>query len=153
MNFVKWFPMFCLASLGFANNETLLRGSYTLDEFQIVSRDMKERPFCKKATGVIIYEKSGYMSVAINCPPAENFGPSEPADRYGRMLFYTGKYRLNNLGDTIVHTITNTSYAPILGKDIDRKIADISEKSLELTGDFGEDTLRITWDRVIPKPR
>src|SRR5687767_454552 len=107
-----------------------LQGSWSLKEFTIVSRSGDEAPFCEGATGLIIYEKSGYMSVSINC--ATPVSPTAPAAAYNGHLFYAGAYR--EVGRSVTHIISSSSSPSLIGKKLVRTAETITQDELVLTG-------------------
>jgi len=144
LNLTRASLLFLTLSGGLAQAEPIL-GAWTMEEFSILSKNGGEAPFCADGTGIIIYDASGTMSVSINCP-AGAVSP-EPADAYGRMLFYAGKFEKKD--DSLLHAISNSSVRSLIGKTVLRKIDQLSEDQLILTGNFGfdGDTLRITWKK------
>jgi len=126
----------------------ILFGAWELEKFKVISPSGTQKDFCKGATGKIIYESSGYMSVSINC--AAKTKTPEPADDYQRIFFYTGSYELNAMGDAVTHHITNSSSLNLVGKDSIRKVEKLDDKSLILSGAFGThgDTLLIEWSKL-----
>jgi len=138
------------ASIPNIAGEPKLFGSWELTKFEIISTDGSTTPFCENSTGIIIYEKSGHMSVSINCGEhGADKVPSKksPGDDYGGMLFYAGSFEIQ--GDSVVHHITNSSHTSLIGKDAIRKVETLTDTDLVLTGKFGSggQTLRIEWIR------
>ena len=138
------------ASIPNIAGEPKLFGSWELTKFEIISTDGTTVPFCENSTGIIIYEKSGHMSVSINCGEhGADKVPSKksPGDDYGGMLFYAGSFEIQ--GDSVVHHITNSSHTSLIGKDAIRKVETLTDTDLVLTGKFGSggQTLRIEWIR------
>ena len=129
--------------------QSKLYGAWKLDQFIMFGDNGSSEPFCTGAAGSIVYDPSGTVSVAINCAPENTTTHEEPADEYGRLLFYAGKFDLNH--DVITHHITNSSFTGLIGKDLVRKAEVLTDKKLVLTGAFGKGkSLRISWTRIDP---
>lgn len=124
-------------------NQSKLYGGWQLTEFEMISKSGESQAFCSGMTGKIIYEKAGEMSVSINCS-AEASEP-EPADEYHRMLFYAAKFEIK--GDEVIHHISNSSQASLIGKSVTRKVARLTDHELVLTGPLGDGSLRIVWKK------
>lgn len=122
-------------------SDSKLYGAWQLTKFEIISKNHESQEFCSGMTGKIIYEKSGEMSVSINCAPEAD--EREPADDYNRMLFYAAKFEIR--GDEVVHHIANTSQPSLLGKNLVRKVVRLTDDELVLTGLLGDGSLRIAW--------
>lgn len=140
--------MILLGNIAFAGSnpvDSQLMDAWTLKEFVIISPNGQEAAFCGGVTGLIIYEKSGHMSVSINCGPQDPI--RVPADDYGRQLFYAGRFQIR--GSDVAHKITNASSSSLIGKELVRKVEVLTDKVLVLTGPFGSSGqhLRIVWQR------
>ena len=131
--------------------QSRLLGAWSLKEFTILSPDAQEASFCSGMTGTILYEKSGTMSVAINCGPTQT--AAEPADAYGRILFYTAQFQIQ--GNQALHKVMNASDPTMIGKTQVRNIERLTDDSLVLTGPLGNrgQTLRIVWTREAATPQ
>lgn len=126
-----------------------LYGAWKLDQFTMFADNGSSEPFCTGASGSIVYDASGTVSVAINCAPHSADGSEEPADAYGRLLFYAGKFDLTH--NLITHHISNASSTNLIGKDLVRKAEILTDKKLVLTGALGKgQSLRISWTRMTP---
>ncbi len=137
-----------LTNLAFADkssNNTKLFGGWELKNFVIISANGEEASFCSGLSGQILYEKTGHMSVSINCDPSDSI--KVPADEYDRMLFYAGQFQID--GDKVIHKITNASSPALIGKVLVRKLDKLSDTDLVLSGALGTSgqTLRIEWKR------
>jgi quinol monooxygenase YgiN len=123
----------------------LLLGSWDLSGFVFIENG-RETPFCGQggtASGMILYQRDGGMSVAINC---SSYGTGAiPAKAYGGSLFYSGRYFVR--GAEVVHRIQNASVPELIGKEQTRGIARVDNHSLTLTGQLGSTTLRVDWVR------
>lgn len=124
-------------------SQSKLYGGWQLTDFEMISKSGESEPFCSGMTGKIIYDRGGEMSVSINCSAQGN--GREPADEYNRMLFYAAKFEIN--GDEVVHHISNSSEASLIGKSVVRKVAGLTDNRLILTGPLGEGSLRIVWKK------
>lgn len=124
-----------LAAAKKSPTEARVLGNWELEEFVILSQG-EESDYCAGAAGSILYERSGHMSVSINCDPSE-----------GKHLFYAANFEIK--GDTIFHQVTQASDLKLVGRRLPRKVEKLTETSLVLTGPFGTqgDTLRIVWKR------
>jgi quinol monooxygenase YgiN len=129
-------------------SQSQLMGGWELTDFTIHSPGQKDQDFCAGATGRILYERSGEMSVSINCGPRKE--EKEPADAYGRQLFYAAHFKIQ--GDEVVHTITNSNSPELIGKSLIRKVAQLDKKRLLLTGPLGAGSLSIGWKRADRAP-
>lgn len=149
MKVAKFMTAFAAASVlggqGLGATESRLVGAWDLTSFVINSHDGSKADFCKGATGQLLYSLSGHVSVAINCGAQD--GDASPSDSYGGYLFYAGTFSLAN--DVVTHKITQSSSVSIIGRSLDRRVDELDEKNLVLTGRLGEkgDTLRIVWTR------
>ncbi len=121
-----------------AQTHSDLLGGWKLTQFLIGST-----PFCKGAYGKLIYEKTGYVSVAINCPGIVT--TQDPAFDYHGSLFYSGRFHLQ--GSAIIHRISNSNVPNLIGKNVARTIESLSTHALVLTGNLGDKSLRIEWKR------
>ena len=126
--------------------ESKLFGGWELTKFTVTSAEGNTVPFCDGSYGKLIYDKSGNVSVAINCGPAV---PTDaPAHKYGGMLFYSGSFSIQ--GNSVLHSITNSNVASLIGKDVSRKIEVLTDTTLVLTGSLGTGgQLRIEWKRAV----
>ncbi len=111
-----------------------LTGTWDLKDFVLISQDGEESLFCEGAKGKIIYEHGGGVAVAINCEDPEKF------------LFYSGTFEIK--GDDVIHEITNSNRADLIGKKLSRKI-ELTDTRLLLTGRFGNGSLRIEWTKPL----
>lgn len=125
-------------------------GAWHLEKWIVRTPSGDELEFCKGAKGILMYEASGYVSTSINCPAAKP-GPtsaiSEPGDAYGRVFFYAGTYTVDE--GVIYKAVANSTFLPLIGRIVERKIETVSDKELILTGPFGPkgQSLWIRWIR------
>jgi hypothetical protein len=116
-----------------------IAGSWTLEKFEITNENHLKREWRNNYSGILIYEKNGYMSVSINGNGTiENHNEQE-------ILFYAGKFTIgdNNL---ITHTVLNASSTNRIGKTLERKYAFRDNKLvLNGTGKFGK--AKLIWKR------
>lgn len=131
--------------------DPLIYGGWKLKEFTVFLNDSKEgSDFCSGATGQILYEESGHMSVSINCGPKSN--KTEPADKSERVLFYAGTFFMNDKKE-VVHNVTNSTNTAQIGKQVIRPVLNLTEKELVLGGKFGDTgTLMISWEKLPTAP-
>ena len=115
-----------------------LFGAWQLREFVTISPDKREKPFCAKPSGTLIYESGGSMSVGINCSD-------------GHILFYSGSFKVR--GNELIHQLANASDPALIGHELVRKVDVLRENELVLTGPLGgsQDSIRISWTRI-PAP-
>ena len=106
------------------NNQTKLVGTWTLKSFQIVEDGHEARDWGRNPTGILIYTKDGYMSVAINREISKK-------DRKLSLphIFYSGTYKLRK--NEIIHKVQNASEFDRIGKNLIRT-ASLKGKILEL---------------------
>ena len=129
-----------------AKQESRLFGGWELTKFTITSKNGNTTPFCDGVFGKLIYEKSGSVSVGINCGP--HISKDAPALQYGGMLFYSGNFSIQ--GNSVLHRIENSNVAALLGKEVSRKVEILTDTSLVLTGTLGSGgQLRIEWKRAV----
>lgn len=128
------------------DNRELLLGGWKLVSFTIDPKGEKIQ-FCGKegkSTGILQYERTGFMSAAINCQPMD---PDAPAKDYQGMLFYSGKFDVK--GNSVLHHISNSSSPTLIGQTFTRTIQKIDNQSLVLGGTFGKDgkEFEIYWTK------
>ena len=145
-----------LSNLLFAADPVVF-GAWNLKEFTVFkSNEDTGVPFCSNFSGQILYEESGHMSVSINC--GKSLSENEPADEFGRVYFYSADFKTveenvnGKVIKTLVHKITNATNLKIIGKDQFRKIEEITNDKLVLTGPFGSGSLKITWEKLPKYP-
>jgi hypothetical protein len=138
--------LLALSPLTSIATQSPLVATWHLDKWVVRNGQGTTAEFCKGANGFLIYEKSGYVSTAINCP-TKRTPQREPADDYQRKFFYAGTYRVK--GGVIYKLVANASAEALIGKTVLRKIEKITANELILTGPFGPDggTLWIRWTK------
>jgi hypothetical protein len=120
-----------------------LFGKWELTKFLVISADGQAVEFCEGAYGNLIYDAKGGMSVGINCGSVV---PKEaPAYEYGGMLFYSGTFKIK--GNAVVHLISNSTTASLIGKTVTREVESLTKNSLVLVGKLGVKSLRIEWKK------
>jgi quinol monooxygenase YgiN len=142
--------MIAQSNVAVAGYDGRLLGGWNLTDFVMISPEGKETTFCKDMSGIILYEKSGHMSVSINCGVQSE---KVPADDYGNQLFYAGTFTVS--GDEVSHKITNTSAPSLMGKVLVRKVSKLNDRVLVLTGKFGTkgESLRIAWKKEVEEKK
>lgn len=129
----------------FASEPTIV-GTWHLDKWYVTTPDGNKAEFCKGANGLLIYEASGYVSTAINCPKQKEVS-AEYADQYQRQFFYAGTYTVED--DMIYKVVSNSTVNALIGKTVPRHIEKLTAHELILTGPLGPkgDVLHIRWTR------
>lgn len=127
-----------------AGSGSPLYGSWALQDFTL-TRAGHIQAFCEGAHGTLTYERTGYVSVAINCPA--NYPQPAPADVSGGMLFYAGTFQV--VGDSVHHHIENSNRADLMGSTLIRRLERLTTRRLVLTGRLGAsgDELFISWTK------
>lgn len=121
-----------------------IEGSWELVSFELEGLDSKVLPWGSNAHGLLIYAKSGQMSVSIN---RDMTSEGEEANRiFDSILFYSGIYRIE--GTSIFHIVKNASNPNRIGKEMIR-YASLSSDVLTLSSpieSFGRAILK--WKRI-----
>jgi quinol monooxygenase YgiN len=123
-----------------------LLGGWQLTKF-LVMEDDQAVPFCGengKLSGLLIYERAGTMSAAVNCP-VRGIG-NIPADDYHGKLFYAGNFTVND--GEITHDIVNSSEDSLIGTKGLRHIEKVESNDLVLKWSLGpHKSFRTEWVR------
>ena len=121
-----------------------IEGSWELLSFELEGLDNKVLPWGSNTHGLLIYGKSGQMSVSINRDLAPEGEESKRI--FDSILFYSGSYRID--GATIFHIVKNASNPNRIGKEMIR-YASLSSGVLMLTSpleSFGRAILK--WKKI-----
>lgn len=123
-----------------------VQGTWHLKKWLVRAGDGTTAEFCAGGHGLLTYGTNGYVSTAINCP-TKRTPEREPADAYERKFFYAGTYFVK--AGTIHKRVTNSSFEPLIGKTVLRKIEKVTAHELILSGPFGPNggTLWIRWTK------
>jgi len=121
-----------------------LVGAWVLEDFQIFPKSGEPaRPWGSDMSGTLIYEPSGYMSVAINRKPVESGSAQATLDS---LLFYAGTFSIQD--NCIRHQVTQASNPDRIGKEMLR-FAEFDQTSMILTTPdeaFGK--AKLVWRKV-----
>lgn len=125
--------------------ENQITGAWTLQSFEIDDLQGNCRPWGQGAQGLLIYTKSGHMSVSIN-KNVEKKSAIESQNIYDSILFYSGTYTVD--GKEIKHQVTQASNPARIGKVMIR-YAELNGDILTLESpkeSFGKAILK--WKKV-----
>ncbi|MFN7686060.1 MAG: lipocalin-like domain-containing protein [Oligoflexia bacterium] len=101
------------------------------------------KPRCHSPTGLITYTAQGFMAVGINCMQSE--GSKEPSSDLQDMIFYTGKYTLDN--EKITHHVMNSVGLDFFEKDLVRDIKFNPDGKISLSGKGKNGKMvRLLWE-------
>jgi len=123
----------------------------------------------EKPTGLIMYDRSGWMSVQIAIHGERKLfakGPydgtsEEKAEGFDTYLSYYGTYVVDAAAGTVTHHLVDHSYPGLRGHDNVRWFEFVGDKRLVLTpredGKGGsinrkDATYKLTWERVEARP-
>lgn len=119
-------------------------GVWSLESFIIVDENKNTKNWGNNVHGLLIYAKSGHMSVSMNRDMVST--GNEFKDIYDAGLLYSGKFKID--GNIIVHKVTEASNPLRIGKDQTR-YAKLDKDKLVLSSpkeSFG--TAHLTWKRL-----
>lgn len=125
-------------------SQTFLQGAWRLTDFALEDPSGDRKPWGSQVRGLLIYDPSGRMSVSIN--KAIEKSSSEAQDTLDAMLFYSGRYRVEE--DRIIHDVEIASDPERVGKELVR-FASIHVDVLELVSpkhDWGRAILQ--WRKI-----
>ena len=120
-------------------------GAWALASFEIETPSGTRRSWGQNAHGLLIYDKTGRMSVSIN-----RDADAATEDKFERIfdsiLFYSGRFEVK--ATEIFHTVENASNPERIGKKLVRSAA-LSGNELTLSSpkeDFG--TAHLKWRKL-----
>lgn len=101
---------------------TDITGAWILESFEI--QTLSGASLNKQnSDGILIYDQSGVMSVAINSKGTNTESQTKT------MVFYSGRWRID--GDEIVHEVTNASDVELIGRTL-RRSFECTDNRLQL---------------------
>lgn len=121
-----------------------LIGTWKLVNFKINKPDGITKNWGPDSSGLLIYDKSGYMSTSINS--GADLETSEK-NLEKNILFYAGTYKITGKNE-ITHYVTNASDPKRINNNFIRNAEITKQNHLLLTaeGDYGQAYL--LWEKV-----
>jgi hypothetical protein len=120
-----------------------LCGSWQLTDHTTVDRYGKEKKWGKNFRGLLIYEKSGHMSVSLNKDIEGN--ADDLRNVFDSILFYAGKFKVAN--NKVTHIVSLASDPNRVGKELVRDYV-LKGDVLILSGETDLGVAQACWQRI-----
>ncbi|MDA9951675.1 lipocalin-like domain-containing protein [Oligoflexaceae bacterium] len=115
-------------------NASPIDGVWSLKSFTVYENGQAS-PYCKGAHGHVVYEPSGFVSFAINCP-------TQTSKSNEKDVFYAGLFKIK--GKSVLHYIMNASNQTLIKKTVTRSFRR-QKNSLMLNGTFSGKSFSTVW--------
>ncbi len=129
-----------------ASDRDKILGNWSLQSYLIKDKDGSQISWCDGSlTGLLMYERDGMMSIAVNCSGSTEKSPSRTVRD---ILFYTGSYDFD--GKTVIHHVKNSARTDFIGTDLVRQVLPTDDSMLILSGPVAVapgGTFFLTWKK------
>ncbi len=97
-------------------------------------------------SGILIYAKEGYVSVAQN--REINFDNPTDEDLKRTANFYTGTFKLSDDGKSVFHTVLQSTHKPEIGITKQRDLHITEQGILILSGRGMKEIVTLSWEKL-----